>query len=146
MSVRFTRIREDHTARRGKRVFSADVEINGRGYYFATRANDIIEALEAFCMRLRRDFRAELERGGLAPLSVAMPQETTAAITMNCPQCEDCGWICEEHPGRPWEGPHTCTCGAAGIPCPTCNQPAQGEMPRMPEGFRTEVDKDGWRN
>jgi DNA invertase Pin-like site-specific DNA recombinase len=33
---------------------------------------------------------------------------------MKCSLCEDCGWVCESHPDRPWEGEHACTCGAAG--------------------------------
>jgi hypothetical protein len=32
------------------------------------------------------------------------------------------------------------------MPCPWCNKPAEGEQPRMPEGFKTEFDKDGWRH
>jgi hypothetical protein len=43
--------------------------------------------------------------------------------------------VCENHPARPWEGEHACTCGAAGAPCPWCNMPEKGEMPRLPEGF-----------
>jgi hypothetical protein len=23
-------------------------------------------------------------------------------------RCDDSGWACEEHPGRPWAGPHAC--------------------------------------
>jgi hypothetical protein len=37
------------------------------------------------------------------------------------------------------------SCGAAGIPCPRCNQLADGETPRMPDDFKVESDKDGWR-
>jgi hypothetical protein len=33
---------------------------------------------------------------------------------MKCSLCEDCGWVCESHPGRPWEGERACTCGDAG--------------------------------
>jgi hypothetical protein len=33
---------------------------------------------------------------------------------MKCSLCEDCAWVCETHPGRPWEGDHVCNCGAAG--------------------------------
>jgi hypothetical protein len=40
---------------------------------------------------------------------------------IKCSLCEDCGWVCESHPARPWEGEHACTCGAAGAPCPWCN-------------------------
>jgi hypothetical protein len=30
---------------------------------------------------------------------------------MRCLLCEDCGWVCEAHPDRPWEGEHACRCG-----------------------------------
>jgi hypothetical protein len=32
------------------------------------------------------------------------------------------------------------------VACPICNIPEGGEEPRMPEGFETDIDKDGWRN
>jgi hypothetical protein len=64
---------------------------------------------------------------------------------MKCTLCEDCGWVCEEHPERPWGGKYACICGGAGAPCPRCNV-TENEPPRMPEGFRTEIDKDGWRH
>jgi hypothetical protein len=38
-----------------------------------------------------------------------------------CRVCEDCGWVCENHPDTPLEGQHACTCGGAGMPCPRCN-------------------------
>jgi hypothetical protein len=25
---------------------------------------------------------------------------------MTCLACEDTGWVCENHPDQPWEGPH----------------------------------------
>jgi hypothetical protein len=67
------------------------------------------------------------------------------AQSMKCSLCEDCGWVCEEHPGRPWDGDHACPCGAAGAPCPWCNPCDKENPPRMPKGF-TEVDKDGSRH
>jgi len=36
--------------------------------------------------------------------------------------------------------------GGAGAPCPSCNVPAEGDAPRRPDGFRVEIDKDGWRH
>ncbi len=40
-----------------------------------------------------------------------------------CPFCHGEGYVCEDHPGRPWypvvlieDG--ACDCGAAGMPCP----------------------------
>jgi hypothetical protein len=65
---------------------------------------------------------------------------------MNCIFCADTGWVCENHPRRPWEGPHACDCGGAGMPCPECNIPEEGAAPRAPESVKTEVDKGGWRN
>jgi hypothetical protein len=53
---------------------------------------------------------------------------------MNCALCEDCCWVCENHPHKPWEGVHACNCGGAGAPCPWCNKPDDGEAPRMPKG------------
>ena len=68
------------------------------------------------------------------------------AMATTCANCDDLGWVCENHPDRPWEGPRACNCGGAGAPCPACNAAGDGEVPRMPEGFRVEVDKDGWRH
>jgi hypothetical protein len=61
MTVRIVRIGYDHTPSGGKHVFSSDVEINGHGHSFETRANNVIEALDAICMRLRRDFGTEFD-------------------------------------------------------------------------------------
>ncbi|MFG3598318.1 hypothetical protein [Bradyrhizobium sp. RDI18] len=65
---------------------------------------------------------------------------------MKCLLCEGSGWVCENHPDQPWEGEHTCGCGGAGARCPTCNSPAEGERPRLPPGFKTVLDKDGYRH
>lgn len=35
-------------------------------------------------------------------------------VVHTCEHCED-GWVCENHPDRPW--PSVCDCGA-GMPCP----------------------------
>jgi hypothetical protein len=58
---------------------------------------------------------------------------------MICLRCEDCGWVCENHPDRPWEGSHACPCGGAGMPCPDCNISDGLTPPRLPAGF---VDDD----
>jgi hypothetical protein len=65
---------------------------------------------------------------------------------MKCTLYEDCGWICEAHPDRPWHGEDACDCGPPGMPCAWCNRASEGQAPRMPEGLKTEFDKDGWRN
>jgi hypothetical protein len=66
--------------------------------------------------------------------------------SMKCVWCVNSGWVCESHLERPWQGRHACSCGAAGAPCPICNMPEEGAAPRMPDGFKTEVDKKGWRH
>jgi hypothetical protein len=43
----------------------------------------------------------------------------------HCRLCDDEGWVCEAHPEQTWEGPHACTCDAAGAPCQACNKPVQ---------------------
>jgi hypothetical protein len=65
---------------------------------------------------------------------------------MICLVCEDSGWVCENHPDRPFQGEHACTCGGAGAPCPSCNESNEDTEPRAPKGFKTEFDKDGWRH
>jgi hypothetical protein len=64
---------------------------------------------------------------------------------MKCTCCNDIGWVCENHPDRPWEGERACTCGRVGIPCPACNT-IEDDAPRLPEGYRTGFDKNGWRH
>ena len=62
---------------------------------------------------------------------------------MPCPACGDTGWVREAHADRPCDDhPDACTCGAAGMPCLVCNQPADGERPRMPRGFTPTIDRD----
>src|ERR1700680_1505171 len=56
-------------------------------------------------------------------------------IPLKCTLCEDCGWVCENHPHKPWEGEHACNCGGAGAPCAWCNQNDAEHPPRMPGGF-----------
>ncbi|MBR0746574.1 hypothetical protein JQ582_21825 [Bradyrhizobium japonicum] len=63
-----------------------------------------------------------------------------------CTNYDDLGWVCENHPDRPWDGRRACSCGGAGAPCPACNVSGEGEVPRMPKRFQVEVDKDGWRH
>jgi hypothetical protein len=38
-----------------------------------------------------------------------------------------------------------CNCGGAGMPCPVCNQTSGEQPPKLPDGYRTMFDKDGWR-
>ena len=65
----------------------------------------------------------------------------------NCQRCNSTGWVCENHPDRPWDkdAPNGCECGA-GDPCPDCNPNDAEHPPRLPTGFKTDFDKDGWRH
>jgi hypothetical protein len=83
------------------------------------------------------------ERGELLP---SQKPNTGAVRLMKCALCEDCGWVCENHPEPPWEGEHACTCGGAGMPCPKCNPSDLDHPPRPPTGTGIEYDKKGWRN
>jgi hypothetical protein len=59
-------------------------------------------------------------------------------MNKSCPICEGIGWVCENHPDQPWTGPHACTCGGAGAPCPRCNAATSDETPRLPKGFEPD--------
>lgn len=66
---------------------------------------------------------------------------------LTCIRCEDIGWVCENHPDLPAESEHACPCGGAGMPCPACNAAGDmGDIPRLPKGFKTMLDKRGWRH
>jgi hypothetical protein len=61
---------------------------------------------------------------------------------VKCAVCEDCGWVCEAHPDRPFDGERACTCGGAGTPCSSCNASIADTGPRFPKGFRVEFDNE----
>jgi hypothetical protein len=65
---------------------------------------------------------------------------------MRCALCDNCGWVCENHPHKPSYGNHACPCGGAGMPCPWCNTPTGGKPPRVPVGMVIQFDKKGWRH
>jgi len=45
------------------------------------------------------------------------------------------------------DGPQACGCGAPGDPCPLCDKPCEDELPKLPEGFTVDYDRDkGWRH
>jgi hypothetical protein len=54
---------------------------------------------------------------------------------MTCTRCQDTYWVCEAHDDRSWDGENACGCGAAGMPCPTCNPADKDHPPRLPAGF-----------
>jgi hypothetical protein len=69
---------------------------------------------------------------------------------MACTICGNARWVCEDHADKPWGGASdrvgACHCGAAGMPCPLCNQTVGKRPPEMPPGYRTMLDENGWKN
>ena len=70
---------------------------------------------------------------------------------MACSVCDNTGWVCEEHPDRPWRGTSqradACDCVRVGMPC-ECN-PCGGidEPPAISPIARVTLDtKNGPRN
>ena len=73
-----------------------------------------------------------------------------------CLNCNDEGWVCENHPSSPWMGGDATCCKdedpgrewgcGAGAPCKVCNPSDRDNMPRNPAGFRVVCDKDGYRH
>lgn len=64
-----------------------------------------------------------------------------------CDRCDSMGWVCEAHDQRLWDSgvsSRPCTCGAAGMPCPSCNQFDPPNTSRM--GLRVMLDgrEAGW--
>jgi hypothetical protein len=58
----------------------------------------------------------------------------------SCPRCQGAGWVCENHPDRPWGHDHDCS--RAGMPCPDCNEPHEGERPTIGDDFIPAFDRD----
>jgi len=67
-----------------------------------------------------------------------------------CLVCDNNGWVCEEHPDRPWRGTSrradACDCVRVGMPC-QCN-PCGGidEPPKLLPIARVTLDKNGPRH
>ena len=64
-----------------------------------------------------------------------------------CSWCDDAGWVCEDHPDKPWSGTSSradaCHCGGAGVPCQQCN----AETPPKKTGIvHVIADKDDVRH
>jgi len=47
-----------------------------------------------------------------------------------CATCKGQLWVCENHQDVPWNDGDPPCCAGAGAPCPTCNVPKDGSMPR----------------
>jgi hypothetical protein len=57
----------------------------------------------------------------------------------NCPVCLGIGWVCENHPDKPWDDEIGCTCGA-GTPC-SCNSAEGHEEPDITQVIIDESEK-----
>jgi hypothetical protein len=61
---------------------------------------------------------------------------TASALSpvMSCPVCDNTGWVCENHPDRPFKmfskRFDACNCGA-GAPCDLCNPSDADDPPDM---------------
>lgn len=55
-------------------------------------------------------------------------------VLKRCDNCNDAGWVCENHRDRPWDATSNradaCGCGS-GVPCPEC----------VPKGERPDSDR-----
>jgi hypothetical protein len=66
---------------------------------------------------------------------------------MACLNCDNTGWVCEEHPDRPWRGTSqredACDCVKVGMPCEACN-PSGGidEPPAISPIARVTLDRN----
>ncbi len=70
----------------------------------------------------RKDTDEEVALDSARLIMAAVDAESGDA---SCRNCEDAGWVCENHQDRPWGGHSAsslaCDCGA-GAPCPVCNR------------------------
>jgi hypothetical protein len=71
--------------------------------------------------RIATDRGRKLAQSAVGEYRVHHEAIARADPVMKCALCEDGGWVCENHPERPWGGSHACQCGGAGMPCPECN-------------------------
>jgi hypothetical protein len=56
-----------------------------------------------------------------------------------CPICFGTGWVCENHPDKPWDKEFGCECGA-GVPC-VCNSAGEPGVDK-PDTSQVIVGKD----
>jgi hypothetical protein len=60
-----------------------------------------------------------------------------------CARCDNCRFVCEAHPEKPWDGPRTCGCGAPGEPCPVRNNRSDEDTePELPDDFSVDIKRE----
>jgi hypothetical protein len=80
------------------------------------------------------------------------PLDSLKTLITKCVVCDDTGWVCETHPDRPTgmfsKRFDACNCGAAGMPCATCNPCDADNPPDMSRtGLKIAIDtKTGSRH
>jgi len=66
---------------------------------------------------------------------------------VDCAWCDNTGWVCEDHPNRPWLGissrADACHCGGAGVPCERWN--ADGQKNGIVQIVAGQTDSSNWR-
>jgi hypothetical protein len=71
------------------------------------------------------------------------------AGAMTCVTCDNTGWVCENHPDRPWKGFSkrfdACDCGA-GAPCDLSIRRMPITRPTRRAGMRVDIDENGPRH
>lgn len=70
-------------------------------------------------------------------MSHSIPELIDSHKNSECPICGGDGWVCENHPDKPWEGADVparfrCSCGGAGMPC-RCTGTSYIQLPRKEE-------------
>lgn len=70
--------------------------------------------------------------------------DRTVSDHIECRNCGNGGWVCENHGDRPWEGTSLtdehCECGGAGKPCGVCNL----QMASSPYVYTNEAKIATW--
>jgi len=64
-------------------------------------------------------------------------REPKAAV--KCLLCEDCGWVCEAHPDRPWEANMSAAAVALALLARTVTASEDDTAPRMPKASRPNL-------
>jgi hypothetical protein len=71
-------------------------------------------------------------------------------MTDKCVICDGTGWVCENHPDRPWafsSSAAACQCRGAGMPCERCNPSDADNRPDMSRtGLKITIDDKGPRH
>jgi hypothetical protein len=69
---------------------------------------------------------------------------------MTCKLCDDTGWVCEEHPGRPLASASkradACDCCGIGRPCARCNPSGEIQGPHNVSAQLMVVANKGTRH